>query len=164
LSPGLCTNHDILGTKLLIIGRQYEIAGVGRLDLLGIDQSGKLTIIELKRDRTPRDAVAQALDYASWPDSGIEETILDSAQGYLKHPWEQVFFDFFQTDLPDISCQNHGIILVAPRLDASAERIVNYLAERHRVDVNAVFFKYAKLIGGPGDLSPIPASCRCSAN
>jgi RecB family endonuclease NucS len=34
--------------------------------VLGLDSEGVLHILELKRDRTPRDVVAQALDYASW--------------------------------------------------------------------------------------------------
>jgi hypothetical protein len=37
---------------------------------------------------------------------------------------------------------------VAPRLDASAERIIDYLSERHGVDINAVFFRYSKLSDG----------------
>ncbi len=37
----------------------------GRVDLLALDSKGALYVIELKRDKTPRDVVAQALDYAS---------------------------------------------------------------------------------------------------
>ena len=58
------------------------------------------------------------------------------------------FLETFQADLPDLACQNHRILIVAARLDASAERIINYLAERHGVQINAVFFKYSKLSDG----------------
>ena len=34
--------------------------------MLGIDETGKITIIELKKDKTPREVIAQVLDYASW--------------------------------------------------------------------------------------------------
>lgn len=37
----------------------------GILDLLAVDEEANLVIVELKRDRTPRDVVAQTLDYAS---------------------------------------------------------------------------------------------------
>src|SRR5437879_5696240 len=57
---------DILGDDLLVIGRQCDLRGVGCLDLLAVDANGKLVIIELKRNKTPREAVAQALHYASW--------------------------------------------------------------------------------------------------
>lgn len=36
-------------------------------------------------------------------------------------------------------------MLVAPRLDASAERIINYLSQRYGVQINAVFFQYVRL-------------------
>ena len=148
LEDWIARNPEILGSKLLVIDRQRDVTGVGRLDLLCIDEEGRLVIVELKRDRTPREAVAQALDYASWLDSQEEETIDANASEFLKRPLSDAFSEFFQTDLPDFSCHNHRIILAAPRLDASAERIINYLAEKYNVDINAVFFRYAKLGGG----------------
>lgn len=53
LETWIAESPDILGERLLVIDRQREIEAVGRLDLLCIDPSGKLVIIELKRDRTP---------------------------------------------------------------------------------------------------------------
>jgi hypothetical protein len=44
------------------LGRQVITIG-GRIDLLGNNAEGNLTIVEFKRDRTPRDIVAQALGY-----------------------------------------------------------------------------------------------------
>ena len=110
---------------------------MGRLDLLGIDELGKLVIVELKRDRTPREAVAQALDYASWLDSVDVEEIEAHAEQHLQKPLSEAFIEFFQTELPEYTCQNHRIVLAATRLDESAERIINYLVERHKVEINA---------------------------
>jgi len=42
-----------------------------------------------------------------------------------------------------ISGENHRILLVAARLDASAERIINYLSMRHGIDINAASMKMA---------------------
>ena len=50
----------------MVIGRQVPTSFGKYIDLLAIDSEGHLAIIELKRDRTPRDVVAQTLDYASW--------------------------------------------------------------------------------------------------
>ena len=36
------------------------------MDLLALAPDASLVLIELKRERTPRDVVAQALDYAAW--------------------------------------------------------------------------------------------------
>jgi RecB family endonuclease NucS len=45
---------EILGLDLLIIGREVVAPDSGRADLLGLDDEGNLSILELKRDRTPR--------------------------------------------------------------------------------------------------------------
>jgi RecB family endonuclease NucS len=42
----------------------------GRIDLLCINGDGDIVIVELKRDKTPREITAQALDYASWVQGG----------------------------------------------------------------------------------------------
>ena len=55
---------SIVRPGLLLIGRQVMTSS-GPLDLLAVDRSGDLVIIELKRDRLPREALAQAIDYAS---------------------------------------------------------------------------------------------------
>src|SRR5271157_3225996 len=56
----------ILSDEWMLIGRQEDTGYGGRIDLLAIAPDGSLVLIELKRDRTPREVVAQALDYASW--------------------------------------------------------------------------------------------------
>ena len=58
---------EILGLgNLFPIGRQV-LTGFGkRIDLLAIDGQGDLYILELKKDRTPRDVVAQSLEYGFW--------------------------------------------------------------------------------------------------
>ena len=40
---------SILGLDLLVIARQFTTDFGGRIDLLGIDQEGDLTLIEMKR-------------------------------------------------------------------------------------------------------------------
>jgi len=56
----------ILTSEWMLVGRQEHTGHGGRIDLLAIAPDGSLILIELKRDRTPREIVAQALDYASW--------------------------------------------------------------------------------------------------
>lgn len=145
LERWMVSNPEIIGGHLLIIDRQRLIPGVGKFDLLAMDEDGTLIVIELKRDRTAREAVAQALDYASWLESADAASIAESAKAYLKKPLEEAFWEHFEQEIPEWSCQNHRITLVAPRLDASAERIITYLSEKHQVDINAVFFQYVRL-------------------
>jgi RecB family endonuclease NucS len=55
----------ILSSEWMLIGRQVDTGLGGRIDLLAIAPDGTLVLVELKRNRTPREVVAQALDYAS---------------------------------------------------------------------------------------------------
>ncbi|WP_419163862.1 endonuclease NucS domain-containing protein [Candidatus Palauibacter sp.] len=51
---------------ILIIGREVSTNLGGFIDLLGLDRQGNVVVVELKRDRTPRDTIAQALEYAAY--------------------------------------------------------------------------------------------------
>ena len=64
LEEWIASQPAIIGTGITIIGRQVPTKS-GPLDLLGIDKHGNTVVIELKRDRLPREALAQAIDYAS---------------------------------------------------------------------------------------------------
>ena len=64
----LVRNPTMLMPGLKLVGRQLQTAN-GPLDLLGVDSEGRLVVFELKREKLRREAVAQAVDYASWLDS-----------------------------------------------------------------------------------------------
>jgi hypothetical protein len=146
LEQWLERNPDLLGAKLLVIGRQVTTTS-GPLDLLAIDATGALHIIELKRAMLPREAVTQALDYASWLDSTSTEEIIRVAEDYLEAPLDETFQDKFGDAMPDITPQNHKILVVGTGLDAGAERLIGYLSQRHSLQINAVFFRYVKVAG-----------------
>jgi len=71
LETWIAESPDVLGVKLLVVGRQVTLRGAGEIDLLCVNAQGKLVIVEFKRDQTSRDTVAQILDYCSALD-GIE--------------------------------------------------------------------------------------------
>jgi len=52
-------NPDLLFNGLKLVGRQTS-THTGALDLLGVDQDGRLVVFELKRGKLFREAVAQA--------------------------------------------------------------------------------------------------------
>ena len=68
LEAWIVKNPDILGTKLLLISSEYDRFDKSdkRLDLLALDDKGKLVIIELKRDIARSHADLQALRYAAF--------------------------------------------------------------------------------------------------
>ena len=65
LEDTLVRNPELLLPGLSVVGRQVQTPG-GPLDLLGVDDDGRLVVFELKRGTVTRDAVAQVLDYASF--------------------------------------------------------------------------------------------------
>jgi hypothetical protein len=140
LEQWIADDVSLLGLDLLIIGRQVRTSSGGKIDLLAIDQQGDLVILELKRDRTPREVVAQALDYASWVDRLLAPQIAEFSLEYLKQPLAEAFRERFETPLPDAVNKDHRIVIVASELDDSSERIVQYLANRRSMNINVVFF------------------------
>jgi len=145
LEDWLADDISILSENLLVIGRQVETDFGGALDLLCLDPAGDLVIVELKRDRTPRQVVAQALDYASWVTDLSSADVEDQAQDY-KHleedSLEEAFREAFGTALPDVINESHKILIVGSEIDAHSERIIEYLSDEHGVNINAATFQY----------------------
>ncbi len=73
---------SILEPSWMLIGRQVQTSFNTYIDLLAIDVTGSLIIIELKKDKTPRDVVAQAIDYACWVDDLSSEKVIKIYQKY----------------------------------------------------------------------------------
>ena len=147
LEDWLWEDIGLLSHDLLVIGRQIHQYG-GALDLLAVDRKGNLVVIELKRDRTPRDVVAQALDYASWVQQLDGEYIEQCSQKHLDRSFDQAFQSAFDCEPPEVVNERQRIYIVASSLDASTQRIVEYLAGTHGVDINAATFSYFKVAGG----------------
>ena len=135
---------SIISQDLLVIGRQVSTSFGGIIDLLCLDSNGDTVIVELKRDKTPRDITAQVLDYASWVQDLSSDRIVESADQYLgdKGPLEDAFERRFEYQLPETLNGHHRMLVVASELDPSTERILNYLSETHGADINAVTFHY----------------------
>jgi hypothetical protein len=132
----------ILSSEWMLIGRQVDTGYGGRLDLLAVAPDGSLVLVELKRDRTPREVVAQALDYASWVE---KQESNDLAAIYSRfRPSRSLSTDFrerFGQPLDEDALNiSHQIVIVAATLDASSERIVNYLNDRG-LAINVLFFQ-----------------------
>ena len=66
LEDTLEADLSILSSDLMLVGRQVPTAHGKLIDLLAMDVAGNLSLIELKKQRTPREVTAQVLDYASW--------------------------------------------------------------------------------------------------
>lgn len=126
----------------MLIGRQERTGQGGIIDLLAIAPDGSLVLIELKRDRTPRDVVAQALDYASWVEDLQAEDIAAIYRRFKpgQHLADDFRIRFGQPLDEDTLNQTHQIVIVAAQLDDSTERIVAYLNKRD-IAINVLCFQ-----------------------
>lgn len=64
LEDWLASDISVVDPGLMVIGRQVRTAFGGVIDLLCVEMSGDLVVVELKSGKTPREVTAQALDYS----------------------------------------------------------------------------------------------------
>jgi len=150
LEKWIKSNPSILGQDILIIGEQVSTKS-GTIDFLGIDKSGNLVIIELKRDKLPREVLSQAIDYASdvasWDVDKINEVCTKYTGGsnledYLNEKFEDI-------DLEDLLInKTQRILLIGFSLEESLQRMIEWLSNNYGVNINAVILKYIKTKNG----------------
>jgi hypothetical protein len=145
LQEMLATDLSLVAPDLMLIGLEV-VTGFGKkIDILAMDREGNLIIIELKRDKTPREVVAQALDYASWVQGLSYEQIAEIyAEKHDGQKFEAAYSDVFGASPPENVNESHRMIVVASELDTSTERILNYLNDNYGVPINTVFFRCFK--------------------
>ena len=92
-----------------------------------MDADADLHVLELKRDRTPSDTVAQALDYGS----SVKRLTLNQVSAILPNSrggdFEGAFARRFNVPLPDMFNTAQQLTIEASELDPASERIVTYL-------------------------------------
>ncbi len=126
---------NLLGPGLALVGRQLETDG-GPLDLLGVDQEGRLVVFELKRGVLTREAVAQVIDYAS-DLAEMEENrlarLIEQGSGHLGIAAIEDFADWYARERPDAEgplAAAPQMVLVGLGVDPRARRMVSFLAQR----------------------------------
>ena len=125
------------------------------MDFLGVDKQGNLLVIELKRNMLPRDALVQAIDYASdiasWDTDKISEECVkftkQSLQDFLSENFEDV-------DIEELSFnENQRILLVGFSIEEALQRMLEWLSDNFNMGVNAIVLKYVKTKSGDELLS-----------
>jgi len=149
LEPWIASEPEIIGADLLIVGRQVQTKS-GPIDLLAIDSSGSIVIIELKRDELPRECLAQAIDYASDVSGWTVERVSEICATYRGKPLEAAFSDAFpDADMETLSINSaQRIVLVGFSIASSLERMIEWLSDTYSMGINAVVLSYAKTSSG----------------
>jgi ribosomal protein S24E len=149
LESWLETDPSIIRPGLKIIGRQVMTRS-GPLDLLAIDRTGSVIVIELKRDKLPRDVIAQAMDYAADIATWSLEKLGEVCASYSGEALEDVLGGAFSDiDLESLTINGtQRIVLVGFALEPALERVIEWLSEAYGVGINAVVLKYVRARNG----------------
>jgi hypothetical protein len=156
LEAWIKTNPEILGRNIVLIGQQVMTKS-GPLDFLGIDELGNIVIVELKRDKLPRESVAQAIDYASDLSTWSVERLSEICQSYKTMSLQ----DTMTSSFPNISIEditindNQRLLLVGFGMDEALTRMIDWMAEKTDVSINVVLLSYVKTSNGAELLSRI---------
>lgn len=138
--------------KLLIIGRQVTTNLGSIVDLLGIDREGNTVVIELKRDRTPRDTLAQALEYASFVEELDTSQLEEILQRYVSDEalslagYHRNYFELAPDDAVSFN-KEQRIVLVGQRITGEIRQTASFL-RRKGMRVTCLEFSYFQANGG----------------
>jgi len=150
LEAWILSEPAILGSDIIIIGSQVQTRS-GPLDLLGIDFEGNTVIVELKRDMIPREAVAQAIDYASdiedWDVARLGEECRkyrgQSLEEYLSESLpEEVALDSLPLN------RSQRVLLVGTAIEEPLQRMIEWLSGTYHMPVNALLLRYVQTQSG----------------
>ncbi len=125
----------LLGEPLFPLARQPKIDGGGIPDIVALDASGRVVVVEVKRD-VDRSQLAQCLEYAGWARStNLDELSCLYSNGVDKffEDWQ----DFTQSTSPVIVNSSARLVLVAGDVHGRTRSAVDFLVE-HGLPVQLV--------------------------
>ncbi len=156
-SPSVLLDDDE-GSTVLWIGRQVtaSVGDTGKYpDLLGIDADGDLVIVELKKGRTPRDVIAQILEYASWGASLTYDDLNQIAMQYfnksdtgdertLEEAYKEVFCPGDESILDVQFNKKQKLYIIAEDVSSIVRQVASYLRSNHGVDIHCLQYQVYK--------------------
>lgn len=156
---------EILGEKLLIIGKEIILPSGIRLDLLAIDENGNLVIIELKRDTSGNHVEWQAIKYASYCSAFTDEEIFKIHQDYLNKKSndkdaKREIENFLVTFEMEKLNKEQRIILVSRDFNSDVASAVLWLNDKGLdikcIKINSFLSENNELLIYPTQIIPLP--------
>lgn len=152
LQEWVISNPEILGEGVMVITSEFDrwVSQAGkdpdRLDVLGLETSGRLVVAELKRDIAPESVSLQAINYAARASRFTPELLAEAYLEFRGKASEDAPGDPTEaltallTHAPDLSIEtieNPRIVLVAGEFPPRVTSSVVWLSERG-VDISLV--------------------------
>lgn len=157
LEEWLKKNPDSIlqGEQLMLVGSpvQARLAELYReIDLLGVDREGRTVIVELKRGRTPRNVIAQALEYAAIAKSLTHEEIErllrdhEDDESVILAEHHRSYFRLAESNVAFNT--NQRIVIMAQEIATEIRETASFL-ESKGVLITCVEFSFSKNEEGP---------------
>ncbi len=153
LEEWVLNNPSVLvdgGEEIMFIRQERRLEK--REDLMGIDREGNVIVVELKRGRTPREVVAQAIEYvAKISYQSYDEiehqallffkkqnrTCMSLYQAYAEYFYDPIGEDSFREKLN----KSQRIFIVAQDISDDVVLMSNYLIS-YGIDITCISFSY----------------------
>ena len=121
-------------SRILIIGRQVPTNLNTVIDLLGVDQFGNTVVIELKRGKTPRETIAQLIEYASFIDNLDYDQLNEIYQEYSGEDasLEDYHQEYYKSETSEkVSWnKNSKLVIVASNITTEIKQTAMYLRKK----------------------------------
>ena len=131
---------SLLSEGLQVVGKQLHV-DAGFIDVLCLDATGRWVIVELKKARLYRDAIVQAIDYASCVqtiDGDSLRSSIEEGLDRLSDPESVLESVDYQIESDDQD-REVAIIVAGAGVDPGLERVVNYLG-KFEIPIRVVSF------------------------
>jgi len=152
-SPNVLLDED--EGSIIWIGRQVS-ATVGESglypDLIGIDAAGDLVMVELKKGKTPREVIAQILEYAAWGSSLNDEELNMITQGYYRKSdcdfnrslldlYKEAFYPDAEEE-PNVEFnRNQKLFIVAEEISPVILEVALHLRDKYNIDISCLEYE-----------------------
>lgn len=138
--------------ELLIIGREVYTDLGGYIDLLGVDSAGNAVVVELKRAKTPRDTIAQALEYAAFAERLDAKQLETISRTYMNDEslnfaeYHRQHFNLSESDAVAFN-KDQRIVIVCQETAPQIRQTAQFLNSKG-VNVTCVEFVFFQAEGG----------------
>lgn len=152
-SPHVLFDDDF--STVMWIGRQVTASNEQYHrypDLIGIDSNGDLIVVELKKGKTPRDVIAQILEYASWASKLTYQELNTMAIKYyekddqfLNKDLIYIFNTIFYPDNDEMMevkfNTSQRLFIVAENISPTVKEVVRYLNQIAKIDISCLEYE-----------------------
>lgn len=149
-SPHILLDNDE-DLNIIWIGRQVTAVYEDRYkypDLMGIDADGDVVIVELKKGKTPREVVAQILEYAAWAEQLTYEQLNNITLKYFEKKSEylgmelaeihkKIFFPDVDERMTITFNSKLRLFIVAEEISNTVKDIIYYL-NKFGIDISCL--------------------------